>query len=115
MGVETPVPVTTGFTASESGGVKPAASFQYKSVGTNIDCSATEIGDGRYQLNLGVENSSALPGATTGDLSGVPIFRSFNTSVDPILRDGQTLQTVASTDPVTGEVVKIDVTMSVVK
>ena len=115
MGVETPVPVTTGFTTSESGGAKPATSFQYKSVGTNIDCSATEIGEGRYQLNLGVENSSALPGATTGELSGVPIFRSFNTSVDPILRDGQTLQTVASTDPVTGEVVKIDVTMNVVR
>ena len=31
------------------------------------------------------------------------------------MRDGQTVQTVASTDPVTGEVVKIDVTMNLVK
>jgi hypothetical protein len=32
-----------------------------------------------------------------------------------VMRDGQTIQTIASTDPVTGEVVKIDVTMNVVK
>jgi hypothetical protein len=118
MGVETPVPVTS-YTASESNSGRFPTSFQYKNVGTNIDCIATDLGDGRYKLNLEVENSSALPGpqgvATTGELSGVPIFRSFNTSVDPILRDGQTLQTVAATDPVTGEVVKIDVTMNVVR
>mgnify|MGYP003520612399 CR=1 FL=1 len=31
------------------------------------------------------------------------------------LRDGQSIQAVASTDPVTGEVVKIDVTLNLVK
>jgi hypothetical protein len=36
-------------------------------------------------------------------------------SLDPILRDGQSAQTVTSTDPVTGEVVKVDVTLNVVK
>ena len=118
MGVDTPVPVTS-YTASESNSGRFPTSFQYKNIGTNIDCSATDLGDGRYQLSLYVENSSALAGpqvaATSGELSGVPLFRSFSTSVDPILRDGQTIQTVASTDPVTGEVVKIDVTMNVVK
>jgi hypothetical protein len=118
MGVDTPVPVTS-YTASESNTGRYPTSFQYKNVGTNIDCSATDLGAGRYQLSLGVENSSALAApqgvATSGELSGVPLFRSFSTSVDPILRDGQTVQTVASTDPVTGEVVKIDVTLNVVK
>ena len=37
----------------------------------------------------------------------MPLFRGFNATLDPVLRDGQTVQTVASTDPVTGEVVKI--------
>jgi hypothetical protein len=117
MGVETPVPVTS-YTASESNSGRFPTSFQYKNVGTNIDCSATDLRDGRYQLSLYVENSSALAspqGAATSELSGVPIFRTFSTSVDPILRDGQSLQTVASTDPVTGEVVKIDVTLNVVR
>jgi hypothetical protein len=32
-----------------------------------------------------------------------------------VLRDGQSAQMIASTDPVTGEVVKIDVTLNVVR
>jgi Bacterial type II and III secretion system protein len=120
MGVDTPVPVTS---TSESG--KQTTSIQYRNVGTNIDCGAFDKGDGRYQLNISVENSSALafekgpssgnPPPVEGGPTGVPLFRSFNTSFDLLLRDGQSLQTVASTDPVTGEVVKIDVTMNVVR
>ena len=111
MGVDTPVP-TTVFPSSE--GEKPKTSFQYKTVGTNIDCSAYARTEGRYQLNIGVENSSALagPGAS---VEGAPLFRRFETNIDPLLRDGESVQAIASTDPVTGEVVKIDVTLSVVK
>ena len=110
MGVDTPIPVPS--TSSDTG--KAMTSFQYKTVGTNIDCWAVDRGEGRYQLKVTVENSSAFPG---GDASvgGAPLFRRFETSLDPLLRDGQSVQTVASTDPVTGEVVKIDVTMNVVK
>jgi hypothetical protein len=120
MGVETPVPVTQ-LTPSESGSVTArTTSYQYKNVGTNLDCGARDLGDGRYQLMLGVENSSTLAGsenraAVGGDLATVPFFRKFETTLDPVLRDGQSVQAVASTDPVTGEVVKIDVTMNVVR
>jgi hypothetical protein len=110
MGVDTPIPVTT--TSSDTG--KPTTSYQYKTVGTNIDCAANDRGEGRYQLNIGVENSSALTGVGAS-VEGAPLFRRFETNLDPLLRDGQSLQTVASTDPVTGEVVKIDVTLNVVK
>jgi hypothetical protein len=110
MGVDTPIP--TSSTSTDTG--KPVTSYQYKNVGTNIDCGARDLGEGRYLLNIGVENSSALPGVGAS-VEGVPLFRRFETSLDPLLRDGQSVQTVASTDPVTGEVVKIDVTMNVVK
>jgi hypothetical protein len=110
MGVDTPIPVTS--TSSDTG--KALTSFQYKNVGTNIDCSAIDRGEGRYQLNIGVENSSALTGAGAS-VEGAPLFRRFETSLDPLMRDGESMQTVASTDPVTGEVVKIDVTMNVVR
>ena len=43
------------------------------------------------------------------------MFRTFNVSLNPTLRDGQSIQAVASTDPVTGEVVKIEVTLNVVR
>ena len=121
MGVDTPVPVT-----STADGGKQTTSIQYRTVGTNIDCTARDVGDGRYKLILGVENSSALPfekGPSSGgnppavdaNPTGSPLFRRFDTSLDPILRDGQTLQAIASTDPVTGEVVKIDVTLNVIR
>jgi hypothetical protein len=109
MGVDTPIPVS-GPPLPDG---KAPASFQYKNVGTKIDCRASERADG-YQLRMQVENSSALagPGAS---VAGAPLFRLFETTLDLLLRDGQTVQTVASTDPVTGEVVKIDVTLNVVK
>jgi hypothetical protein len=114
MGVDTPVPTAV---ADESGKLTAQRSVQYKTVGTNIDCSAEDLGDGRYKLFLTVENSSALPGdkAAGGDLAEYPLFRKFEMSLDPILRDGQKAETVTSTDPVTGEVVKIDVSLNVVK
>lgn len=116
MGVDTPVPVVT-FDAADPN--KPqSTSVQYKTVGTNIDSSADDLGDGRFRLFLNVENSSTLPSgqARAGDsLSAFPLFRKFDIAAHAILRDGQSTQAVASTDPVTGEVVKIDVTLNVVK
>jgi hypothetical protein len=116
MGVDTPVPVVS---FDESDPKKPkSTSVQYKTVGTNIDCSADDLGDGRFKVFLNVENSSTLPGSqarASDELSGFPLFRRFEISLSPILRDGQSSQTVASTDPVTGEVVKIDVSLNAVK
>lgn len=107
MGVETPVPVGPGST-----------SFNYKTVGTNIDCTARELGTGVYQVWINLENSSAAAGEKSDSdvpMTSAPLFRKFETGLNLLLRDGQTAQAVASTDPVTGEVVKIDVTMNVVK
>jgi hypothetical protein len=114
MGVDTPVPTSV---RDESGKPTAQRTVQYKTVGTNIDCSADDLGDGRYKLSLMVENSSALPGEKTPgiDMSEYPLFRKFEMSLDPILRNGQKAETVSSTDPVTGEVVKIDVSLNVVK
>lgn len=116
MGIDTPVPVVS---VDASDPAKPkSTSIQYRNVGTNIDCGADDLGDGRFRLGLAVENSSALPSrerTLPGELSGYPLFRRLEISLDPILRDGQSAQTVTSTDPVTGEVVKVDVTLNVVK
>jgi hypothetical protein len=120
MGVDTPVPTTS----SEGG--KQTTSIQYRNVGTNIDCLAKDWGEGRFLLTIGVENSSALAlekGPSSGDpgappdsrLTGIPLFRRFDSNLNVVMRDGQSVQTVASTDPVTGDVVKIDVTMNVVR
>ena len=124
MGVEVPITVTS-FSKSDDAKSGAVTSFQYKNVGTNIDCWAEDrSGDGLFQVGLSVENSSiysSTDARTTGGLNETglapdrPMFRTFNVSLNPTLRDGQSIQAVASTDPVTGEVVKIDVTMTVVK
>jgi hypothetical protein len=117
MGVDTPVPYSV---QKEVDGVNKwvPGGVNYKNVGTNIDCSARDLGDGRYLLNISVENSSVLVDANRpaqGATTEAPLFRRFESSLDPVLRDGQTIQTVAATDPVSGEVVKIDVTLNVVR
>ena len=45
----------------------------------------------------------------------MPSFRNFNSSFTALLRDGQTMQYTSATDPVSGEVMKIDVTVAVMK
>ena len=125
MGIEVPVSV---FQPKEGG-----TSFQYKNVGTAIDCKATTVADGRFRLEVNVEQSSiystgdekagqtappqASPawGVTDTPLAKVPAFRNFKSTFAPVLRDGQTAQYTAATDPVIGEVVKIDVTVTVLK
>jgi len=107
MGAQVPIPV-----ASSEG--KP--SWQYRQIGTSINCSAMALENGRYQLTLGVEDSSLVPDQGRGGAaSGVPTFKNFNSQTWPILRDGQTIQFVAATDKISGETVKIEVTVNTIK
>jgi hypothetical protein len=114
MGVDVPVAASRGVTES----------FSYRGVGTNIDCHAEQSAGGTYKLTVTVSDSSlhvdSPPAAQTSPekgliLSGLPAFRSFNTTFTVLLRDGQTVQHTSATDPVSGEVMRIDVTLNVVK
>ena len=99
--------------------------FQYQDVGTDLDCSAQEMEEGRYKVALWLRRSSVYaPGPekksvdwNPGDqpLSGQPLFRQFSGELNLLLRDGQTIQSTMATDPVSGRVVKVDVTLSVVR
>ncbi len=111
------VPIET----SSNTGVKQ---FQYQDVGTNIDGRAEKTGDGRFLLRLGVERSSVYVPGTEGKSavfggseisSELPIVQQFRTQANLLIRDGQTIQSTVATDPVTGHVLKVDVTLSVLK
>ncbi len=121
MGVEVPVAQTRITTDGKPG---PVSSYSYRDVGTNIDCGATfdESRPGIFQLALTVSDSSV--GLDTPKRAGggdgpvapdLPSFRNFNSSFTALLRDGQTMQYTSATDPVSGEVMKIDVTAAVMK
>ena len=45
----------------------------------------------------------------------IPSFRSFRASFAMVLRDGQTMQYASATDPISGEVMRIDVMLSLAK
>jgi Flp pilus assembly secretin CpaC len=93
----------------------------YRSVGSNVDCSAEALEDGRYKLACVLEQSSIYgaedrrPTATVDATLSAPMLRTFNAETTLFLRDGQSTQYTAATDPITGEVLKIDVTLNVVK
>jgi hypothetical protein len=125
MGVEVPVPITS-FRPSTGGPGKPddnppsapMTSYQYRNVGTSIDCRARPLDDGRYRVEVTVEQSAVIPAKDAGGLlaaAGTPFFRTFKSHTPVILRDGQSAQFVAASDPVTGESVRIDVALRVLK
>jgi type II secretory pathway component GspD/PulD (secretin) len=109
------VPVGTSF--STAGGAPPVQSFSYRDVGTSIDCGAYALEGGKYGLRLTVEDSSVYPDDTgaTAPPTGHPSFRSFRSDQTIVLADGQSAQYTTATDKVTGEVVKVDVTLTVLK
>jgi hypothetical protein len=100
------------------GKAMPAAGpIQYKDVGTNIDCFASMLADGRFKVDITVDDGSIYadePSASPAT-KGSPSFRSFKASDSMMLKDGQTAQFTTATDKVNGETVKVDVTLTVVK
>jgi hypothetical protein len=101
------------FAAAKEGVSVPTTSFTYRPVGTNITCSATALGNGLYRLLLNVSDSQIFRQNTSG-VAG-PVFQNFKTTNSPILRDGGTVQFAVGTDKTTSEVIKLDVTLNVVK
>jgi hypothetical protein len=115
MGLRVPIE-----TSSNTG----AKQITYQDVGTNLDGRAEKTDDGRFSLVLNVEKSSAyLPGsnekpASVGGneiSSAQPTIQLFRTQVNLLIRDGQTIQSTVAADPVTGRVLKVDVTLNVIK
>ena len=113
------IAVGTSLVAADGKPSTPFTSYQYHSVGTNIDCSAQSTDDGRYRLELSVDDTSVYPDSPTAQSGAVssdkPTFRNFRFDNSLLLRDGQTMQFTAATDKVTGEQTRIDVTLNVVK
>ena len=86
--------------------------IQYVDVGTNIDCSAQSHDGARYKLVLTVERSFVSQETSA---TSAPIIRSFRAEMNPILKDGQTFESVMATDPVNGHVYRVTITLTVPK
>ena len=101
--------------------VHPQSSYSYRDVGTNIDCQAQDAGNGLFSLVMLIEDSSIQLDKSPDSadekkiMRDVPAFRSFRASFSMVLRDGQTMQYASATDPISGEVMRIDVTLALAK
>lgn len=113
------VPVPSMAQPKESPVQGPVGPVQYKPIGTNIDCSARSTDDGRFRLDISIEDSSVYSEGQSAQgvpkFDGVPSFRSFQTSNALILKDGQSSEFTAAADRITGDVTKVVVTVTVVK
>jgi hypothetical protein len=96
--------------------------FTYRDVGTNIDCLARDLDNGRFGVTVTIEDSSLYEdsqrtgeGAKVQKVEGVSSVRTFRTTNQLVLRDGQSSEFTAATDKVTGEVIKAAVTLTVIK
>lgn len=121
MGGEVPLPTMSPVTVDG----KPMTGFptggpvMYKAVGTNIDARGRILDGGRFEIWVSVQDDAiATPqsvGAGSTPATSLPVIRSFRVSNNVVLKDGQTRQFTAAADRITGEVVKVDVTLKVAK
>jgi hypothetical protein len=120
MGGEVPLP-TMSLTVDGKPltGVPTGGPVMYKAVGTNIDARGRILDGGRFEIWVSVQDDAiATPqsvGAGSGPATNLPVIRSFRASNNVVLKDGQTRQFTAAADRITGEVVKVDVTLKVAK
>ena len=114
MGIEVPI-------GRKGDVLTPGGGISYRSVGTNIDCMADSTAEGPFRVAIRVEDSSVLAEPSKGTTDSTPIagdmpaFRSFKANFTMLLRDGQSTQYTSAIDPVSGEIMKIDVTLNVIK
>lgn len=113
MGGDVPVPTRAPFPSADG---KPAlvGPVTYQNVGTQIECQARRLSNGQFEVRLAVSDSSvAAPQGS--DAGSLPVIRKFEATNRLVLRDGQTKQFTAATDRITGEMVRVDVTLRVAK
>jgi len=115
MGLQVAVPASP---LPAADGKTPPAAINYRDVGTSIDCLARSLDDGRFRLELTIDESSLVADdkGQPSFATGIPQFRSFRISGETaVLRDGQSAQLTSAAERVTGEVARVDVTLTVVK
>jgi len=127
MGIDVPVgtSTTTDNQTSPAGGSGATRStgttstrIQYRSVGTDISCRVTRIDETQFAVRVNVSDSSihSPDGEATAAKSADGLtFRTFNTSNSVVLRDNQSVLFGTGTDKVSGESLRIEVALHVLK
>jgi hypothetical protein len=127
IGVDVPVGssvVTSGNENPTGGGRTTTTSSttnrtEFRNIGTSIDCWVRQLPDGRFMVNLRVQDSSIFTAdgesRATLKLADPMAFRTYTFSNELPMRDGQSLLWATATDKITGEILKLESTLTVVK
>lgn len=102
--------------------------LQYIDVGTNLDFRADPLEAGKFAVKVSLERSwvygdvmipvdksvDVPSGGSPGQFKE-PVIGQYKTDVNLLLRDGQTVDSTVATDPLTGRLMKIELTLTIVK
>jgi len=93
----------------------------YLDIGSNVDCRVKTEEDGRFVVSLTMDRSALYPNKSAeaerlvSETKGLPLIHQFRTNENLLLKDGQTLESTLSTDPLNGHTVRVSVTLNVQK
>ena len=119
MGGQVPLPTTAPALGPDG---KPVAGFtgggpvQYKEIGTFIDARGRwlDTQPATFEVWISVqEDAVATPQGASA--TALPVIRTFRAANNLVLKDGQARQFTAAADRITGETVKVDVSLKVAK
>jgi type II secretory pathway component GspD/PulD (secretin) len=115
IGSEVAVPVSTFAPVASDDKSKPSPmrSWNYRHVGTSISASAQSVDADRFELDLSIDETGVGTNAVDGN--DLPTFKTFKARNKLLLRSGQSRMFTAATDRVSGETVRIEVSLTVVK
>jgi hypothetical protein len=124
MGVDVPVGTVTSTSGGQnSNGSSTSSSTttgpDYRNVGTQIDGRVMLLDDGRLSVSMNVKDTSIFTNdgssPTQIKVADPMAFRTFTMNNVLTMRDGQTLPFAMATDKISGDILKVDVTVTVLK
>jgi hypothetical protein len=119
VGIDAPTGRST--TTVQNGVATPSPEYKY--IGTDIDCRAEYRNAPTFRIWLNLQDYSFASNPTVGETGATtPVTPRFDTAIRRFavsntltVRDGQTVQFSMGTDPITGETIRAEVTVTALK
>jgi Bacterial type II and III secretion system protein len=95
---------------------KEATTTVFKDVGLSARVDVKTLPDGRYRLTVDYEDSQkrglTVERAPSPVTAGNPVLQAVKTKSDLVLRDGESVSLASAIDPVTGELVHVEIALA---
>ena len=113
------VPLLTPMRGPAGAGEQPPRTVTYQRTRVEIDCTARHVGEGRYEITVVIDETSVggenQPSADSFRAPDTPFAREFASDNTLVLRDGESRRYLAAADLVSGETIRVDVTLTVLE